>query len=109
MLLLPFITDALAADAVLGRSAVATAMADPLTVMLKKSLLVLINSSFLLVGGRPVRRAYFLKSRDFLEQAVWVKHEFLRNARIKVPIALGRLIQGDDCSVDDLCDRQPVI
>jgi hypothetical protein len=39
--------DALAAAAVLGRSAVATAMADPLTVVLKKSLLVFIGISSL--------------------------------------------------------------
>jgi len=39
--------DAPDAEAALGRIAVATAMADPLTVTLKKSLLVLIGISFL--------------------------------------------------------------
>jgi len=47
--------DAPDAEAALGRIAVATAMADPLTVTLKKSLLVLIGISFLqvFVGWRP--------------------------------------------------------
>jgi hypothetical protein len=39
-------SDALAAEAVPGRSVVATAMADPLTVKRKKSLLVFIAISF---------------------------------------------------------------
>jgi hypothetical protein len=38
-------SDALAAEAALGRSAVATAMADPLTATLKKSRLVFIGIS----------------------------------------------------------------
>jgi len=42
-------SDVFAADAPLARSAVATAMADPLTVTLKKSLLVFIGISFLSV------------------------------------------------------------
>jgi hypothetical protein len=47
MLLLPLLSDASEAEAALGRSAAATAMADPLTVALKNSLLVLIGISFL--------------------------------------------------------------
>jgi hypothetical protein len=39
MLLLPFMFDAPDAEAALGRSAVTAAMADPLTVTVKKSLL----------------------------------------------------------------------
>jgi hypothetical protein len=40
MLLLPITSDAARAEVDPGRSAAATAMAEPLTVMLKKSLLV---------------------------------------------------------------------
>jgi hypothetical protein len=50
MLLVPIIFEAPDAEAALGRSAVATAMADPLTVMLKKSLLVFIISFLSDVG-----------------------------------------------------------
>jgi len=49
MLLLPIISDAPEAEVDPGRSAAATAMADPLTVTLKKSLLVFIGISFLSV------------------------------------------------------------
>jgi hypothetical protein len=49
MLLLPFISDASDAEAVLGRNAAAAAIADPLTATLRKSLLVLIGISSLLV------------------------------------------------------------
>jgi hypothetical protein len=56
MLLLPFTSDALDAKADLGRSAVATAIADPLTVTPKKSLLVLIGVSSLLVLGESAAR-----------------------------------------------------
>ena len=45
MLLLPIISDAPDAEAALGRTAVATVMADPLIVTLRKSLLVFIISS----------------------------------------------------------------
>jgi hypothetical protein len=45
MLLLPFMSDVLAAKAFPGRSAVAAAMADPLKAVLKKSLLVFIGIS----------------------------------------------------------------
>jgi hypothetical protein len=47
MPLLSLMFDAPDAEAALGRTAVANAMADPLTVTLKKSLLVLIGISFL--------------------------------------------------------------
>src|ERR1700750_689522 len=53
MLLLPFISDTPDAEAALGSSAVATAMADPLIVALKKSLLVFIGISSLSVLGLP--------------------------------------------------------
>jgi hypothetical protein len=49
MLLLPFISDAPDTEAVLGRNAAAAAMADPLTVTLRKSLLVFICISSLSV------------------------------------------------------------
>jgi hypothetical protein len=47
-------SDPFAAEAALGRSAVATAMADPLTVALKKSLLEFmgISSEWLASGNR---------------------------------------------------------
>jgi hypothetical protein len=51
MLLLPIISDAPKAEVDSGKSADATAMADPLTVTLKKSLLVFIGVSFLSVLG----------------------------------------------------------
>jgi len=44
MLLLPFISDAPEAEADLGKIAVATTMADPLIVALKKFLLVFIGT-----------------------------------------------------------------
>jgi hypothetical protein len=55
MLLLPIISDAPKAEVDLGKIAVANAMADPLTVTLKKSLLVFIGISSLSfwVGWRP--------------------------------------------------------
>jgi len=43
----PIMSDSREAKAVLGRTAVAIAIADPLTVTLKKSLLVLIGTSSL--------------------------------------------------------------
>jgi hypothetical protein len=49
-------SDVLAADAPLARSAVAIAIADPLTVTLKKSLLVFIGMSFLLFLGQAASR-----------------------------------------------------
>jgi hypothetical protein len=56
MLLLPLIFDAPDAKVASGRSAAATAMADPLTVTLKKSLLVFIRASSLLVLGPSASR-----------------------------------------------------
>jgi hypothetical protein len=58
MLLFPFISDACKAEVDPGRSAVATAMADPLTVTLKKSLLVFIfiGASSLSVLGHSAAR-----------------------------------------------------
>jgi hypothetical protein len=56
MLLLLIISDAPKAEVDPGRSAVATAMADPLTVTLKKSLLVFIGVSSQLVLGQPASR-----------------------------------------------------
>jgi hypothetical protein len=49
-------SDVLAAGAPLVRSAVATAMADPLTVTLKKSLLVFIGMSSLLFLDQAATR-----------------------------------------------------
>jgi hypothetical protein len=53
MLLLPFMSDAPDAEAAPGRKAVAAAMADPLIVTLRKSLLVLIGISSLSVWVIP--------------------------------------------------------
>jgi hypothetical protein len=48
---MPFTSDALAAEDVLSRSAVAAAMTDPLAVKVKKSLLVFMSISFLSALG----------------------------------------------------------
>ena len=37
-----------------------------------------------------------------------VDDEFVRDAGIEIPVALGGLVEGDDLDVDDVADRQPV-
>src|ERR1700730_3941285 len=40
-------------------------------------------------------------------QPVRVDDEFVRDAGIEIPVALGGLVEGDDLDVDDLADLEP--